>query len=496
MEDHPIQSLETEESNGECSHPDIQVVITLARAIIPSPGDDAMVVDEVGPGLDAMQTDDATAPSPVRSVHFASEMDVDYPVVSAPIYTPIPALAPAPASRGTAWVTWIISFFNFLPDVPAMGNMDLLQELTNLATAGWLPRTLTRGTDGPPDSPRRHRRRHRRRRSSSQRRSSSPGSSTDSPPRAQVLAPQNATPIRRGPRSYAAISNRRRIEAIGSMKSTLFRVSDLVPPDQANEENKANSTNTDDRRTDRVADTDDTRVDTVQMATDTTETTNPAGAVNQAGHTNQASDTNQGDVDNQPGSWSRWIFNSVSRRWTAIRGRVAPHGNETKEAAITETQRSTGTETKIDTGSDAPSTTPETPATDTVEASMMPVVLTGPSSTGHPPKPPFAHLLRPRAPSKYRVASNKARKRAAEAYAKELAAKEAARDAAAKEAAAKKAAAKKAAAEKAAAEKADSPQNQEDRDKRTLEKLGSELRSGKVNPLHLPPKLVPIVGSP
>lgn len=284
-------------------------------------------------------------------------------------------------NRWTSWIVFVFSFMPAMPALSAMGHLEILQQLTNLA--GRLPRiNPLRSTDSP-----RHRRTRSRRSRSSRRKSNSPRSKMDSPSQPQVLAPQNATPIRRGQRtSYTAIANRRRTEANGTMTQTLFRVSNLVPTNEANAQNNPNPTNPDEN----TADIQQPAIDTTDSATEA----NP-----------NALEVNRPVVDSdQPRGWSRWIFNNVSRRWTSIRDRLAPHGTEADQTTGSETETAAKAETEaephlVSEAKNTPTETPEKPA-----ASVKPV------SSRRPPRPPFEHLIR-REPSKYHKRSHDARER-------------------------------------------------------------------------------------
>lgn len=123
----------------------------------------------------------------------------------------------------------------------------------------------------------------------------------------QVLAPQKATPIRR---SYSSISQTRRTEASGRINRTLYRLPDLVTHGDSDEEAPAQ-----DRH--QLVDTQENvsviaNPATPEPARPMTPMTAPPAA-------------NIGDPAASPNSspsWSRWIFNSVSRRWTNIRERL------------------------------------------------------------------------------------------------------------------------------------------------------------------------------
>ncbi|KAJ5141526.1 hypothetical protein N7526_002521 [Penicillium atrosanguineum] len=126
----------------------------------------------------------------------------------------------------------------------------------------------------------------------------------------QVLGPQKATPIRR---SYSNISQTRRTEASGRINRTLYRLPDLLTQSDSDGEAPAQ-----DRQ--QVVETQENSSvianpatpESARLRTPMTPMTAPPAA--NVG--NSAASLNSSP------SWSRWIFNNVSRRWTNIRGRL------------------------------------------------------------------------------------------------------------------------------------------------------------------------------
>ncbi|KAJ5092913.1 hypothetical protein N7456_008774 [Penicillium angulare] len=153
-----------------------------------------------------------------------------------------------------------------------------------------------------------------------------PSANTSHPPngtpsrRDRLLGPRQATPIaRRSRASYSDISSRRRKDAGGRVAQTLFRLPDLV--DQA-----LTAEPTTPGRRAFVAEDAATAVafPTTPAQNQTTPTapkTAPAGG---SGANSEADATSSR-------SWSRWIFNSVSRRWSTIRGRIGPRNADDAE---------------------------------------------------------------------------------------------------------------------------------------------------------------------
>jgi hypothetical protein len=125
----------------------------------------------------------------------------------------------------------------------------------------------------------------------------------------QVLAPQKATPIRR---SYSSISQTRRTEASGRINRTLYRLPDLVTHDDSDEDAPVQ-----DRH--QVVDTEE-NVSVIANPT----TPEPARPMTPMTAPPAANVGDTAATPNSSPSWSRWIFNSVSRRWTNIRERLVP----------------------------------------------------------------------------------------------------------------------------------------------------------------------------
>lgn len=136
----------------------------------------------------------------------------------------------------------------------------------------------------------------------------------------QVLRPQKATPIRR---SYSNISQTRRTEASGRINRTLYRLPDLLTQNDSDGEASAQ-----DRH--QVVETQENvsviaNPTTPEAARPSTPMTAPPAA-----HVG-----NPLASPNASPSWSRWIFNNVSRRWTNIRERLVPRPtDETPSSAF------------------------------------------------------------------------------------------------------------------------------------------------------------------
>ena len=126
----------------------------------------------------------------------------------------------------------------------------------------------------------------------------------------QVLGPQKATPIRR---SYSNISQTRRTEASGRINRTLYRLPDLLTQSDSDGDAPAQ-----DRQ--QVVETQENvsvianpaTPESARLRTPMTPMTAPPAA----------NVCNSAASPNSSPSWSRWIFNSVSRRWTNIRERL------------------------------------------------------------------------------------------------------------------------------------------------------------------------------
>lgn len=125
----------------------------------------------------------------------------------------------------------------------------------------------------------------------------------------QVLRPQKATPIRR---SYSNISHTRRTEANGRINRTLYRLPDLLTQNDSDGEAPAQD-----------------RHQVVETQENVSVIANPATpeAARPSTPMTAPPATHVGDPAASPSaspSWSRWIFNNVSRRWTNIRERLVP----------------------------------------------------------------------------------------------------------------------------------------------------------------------------
>lgn len=126
----------------------------------------------------------------------------------------------------------------------------------------------------------------------------------------QVLGPQKATPIRR---SYSNISQTRRTEASGRINRTLYRLPDLLTQSDSDEEAPPQD-----------------RPQVVDTQENVSVIANPATPESARLRTPRAPMTappaanvsNSAASPNSSPSWSRWIFNNVSRRWTNIRERL------------------------------------------------------------------------------------------------------------------------------------------------------------------------------
>lgn len=136
----------------------------------------------------------------------------------------------------------------------------------------------------------------------------------------QVLRPQKATPIRR---SYSNISQTRRTEASGRINRTLYRLPDLLTQNDSDGEAPAQ-----DRH--QVVETQDNASVIANPATpEAVRPSTPMTAPPAAHVGNPAASPNASP------SWSRWIFNNVSRRWTNIRERLVPRpADETQSSAF------------------------------------------------------------------------------------------------------------------------------------------------------------------
>ncbi|KAJ5266906.1 hypothetical protein N7478_009714 [Penicillium angulare] len=138
--------------------------------------------------------------------------------------------------------------------------------------------------------------------------------------RDRLLGPRQATPIaRRSRASYSDISSRRRKDAGGRVAQTLFRLPDLV--DQA----LTAEPTTPGRR---AFVTEDAATAVAFPSTPAQNQTTPT-APKTAPAAGQRAEP--GASASTPRSWSRWIFNSVSRRWSTIRGRIGPRNPDDAE---------------------------------------------------------------------------------------------------------------------------------------------------------------------
>ena len=136
-----------------------------------------------------------------------------------------------------------------------------------------------------------------------------------------VLRALNATPIRRR-RSFQELARQRRNEANGRIERTLFRLPELLA--QKELDRKAQS---------EVNHVGESEVN--NRAQDEVNGPSPAGrpvianpgTPERAGSAAPVAPATPQTVaaPAQSPSWSRWIFNSVSRRWTSIRDRFGPH---------------------------------------------------------------------------------------------------------------------------------------------------------------------------
>ena len=154
-------------------------------------------------------------------------------------------------------------------------------------------------------------------RTSPHRRSSTSQRATEG---SQVLRPQKATPIRR---SYSNISQTRRTEASGRINRTLYRLPDLLTQNDSDGEAPAQ-----DRH--QVVETQENVSVIANPATpEAVRPSTPMTAPPAAHVGNPAASPNASP------SWSRWIFNNVSRRWTNIRERLVPRPtDETQSSAF------------------------------------------------------------------------------------------------------------------------------------------------------------------
>ncbi|KAJ5174579.1 uncharacterized protein N7482_000456 [Penicillium canariense] len=145
----------------------------------------------------------------------------------------------------------------------------------------------------------------------------SPSTSSE---QSRVLRPQQASPIHRSRTSYADRSNSRRTESRGSFGRTLYRLPQLL----AGLQNDSGEETPPEDTYDFVDHPPATPVPATPVPL-TPERAAPATPV--APMTAPAA-----RADVSPG-WSRWIFNSVSRRWTVLRGRFSTQqDNETDSA--------------------------------------------------------------------------------------------------------------------------------------------------------------------
>ncbi|KAJ5684026.1 uncharacterized protein N7477_000371 [Penicillium maclennaniae] len=165
----------------------------------------------------------------------------------------------------------------------------------------------------------------------------------NSPPRAspnahrasrgsQVLGPQKATPIRR---SYSNISQTRRTEASGRINRTLYRLPDLLTQSDSDGEAPAQDRQQAFETQENVSViANPATPESARLRTPVTPMTAPPAA----------NVSNSAESPNSSPSWSRWIFNNVSRRWTNIREKLVPRPTtETLPAAevddIVETEK-------------------------------------------------------------------------------------------------------------------------------------------------------------
>ncbi|KAJ5574092.1 uncharacterized protein N7459_008519 [Penicillium hispanicum] len=177
----------------------------------------------------------------------------------------------------------------------------------------------------------------------------------------QVLGPQQATPIRRSRFTYFDISRRRRTEANGRLDHTLYRLPDLLAQNEVNAEAPTSD------RQQIVA----TEGAGSSIARPVTPERAPLGAPMTAP---AAGATTAPSPESSP-SWSRWIFNSVSRRWTNIRDRLGARPAEEREAP------QAGLPTPVAEVNPAASTpTPASPSAETI-AQEQPLSTVGESTT-------------------------------------------------------------------------------------------------------------------
>lgn len=128
-----------------------------------------------------------------------------------------------------------------------------------------------------------------------------------------VLRPRQATPIRGSRSSYSTISQSRRTEASGRIDRTLYRLPDLLSQNESEGEVPVVDHQ-------EVVETENTvpviaNPTTPETAPPRTPMTAPAAAPAPAPVPTPAA----GPAASP--SWSRWIFNNVSRRWTTVRER-------------------------------------------------------------------------------------------------------------------------------------------------------------------------------
>ncbi|KAJ5692916.1 hypothetical protein N7462_002339 [Penicillium macrosclerotiorum] len=154
---------------------------------------------------------------------------------------------------------------------------------------------------------------------------SSAGRSPSSTERPRVLGSQNATPIHRSRTSYADRSTSRRTQDRGSFGRTLYRLPELLSF-------RSNSDSLSDTNVGQSPPPEGPQVGEAQQIAPKTPT--PKTPERAAPETPVIPMTAPAASSEASPGWSKWIFNSVSRKWTNIRDRFGNHSeNETTPAA-------------------------------------------------------------------------------------------------------------------------------------------------------------------